>query len=118
MMKKIFSSFVSLAIYSICFGQKADTAICPIIFPKAITIGSNDFCIKSNCKINAIKIEIYNRWGVKVFNAEILDKLNCFNWDNTKCKKGAYYYIVKYNAINKNGESIDKKLNGYIELQD
>jgi len=47
---------------------------------------------KDNCENRFIKIEIYNRWGDRVFESESRD----FSWNPANCTDGVYFYSLEY----------------------
>lgn len=67
--------------------------------------------------VKDIDIEIFDRWGIKMFSTTNPD----INWDGTnqstkgKCPDGVYYYICKVHAIHYNGIKTFT-LKGDIEL--
>jgi gliding motility-associated-like protein len=70
------------------------------------------FEIKGKC-IKDFSIEIFNRWGTKVFESNEITE----SWDGTikgndKASEGTYYYIIK-TIISDNTEIIEK---GYVSL--
>ncbi len=62
--------------------------------------------------IQSLKIEVYSRWGTKVFKSEEID----FYWDGTfngtNVAEGVYFYIINY--VGTNDEQ--KQMNGSIHL--
>ncbi|EKB05834.1 MULTISPECIES: gliding motility-associated C-terminal domain-containing protein [Myroides] len=89
--------------------------------------GKNDYFIIDN--INRFPnntVEIYNRWGVKVFDTHNYDSAgNVFRGysdgrvtisKNEKLPTGAYFYIVTYEYKDKHGSRMIKK-SGYLQLE-
>lgn len=69
--------------------------------------------------VHRIELEVFNRWGGKVFETENPEIL----WDGTHFKTGAelpthvYYYVCKVFELNSNGsERVAQDLSGYIHL--
>jgi gliding motility-associated-like protein len=92
-------------------------------FPNYISInndGINDIFspIKIH-QINKIELEIYNRWGVLLYQTNELP----VKWDGTyglnnrKVSSGVYYYVCTYYYSSLNGE-ISEKINGFIQITD
>ena len=73
----------------------------------------NDYIDFSNLNLVEEIVDIYNRWGTKVFQSSV----NVTKWDGrdlkgNDCTEGVYYYVFHYSDfINK---EIDKK--GFIQL--
>ena len=47
---------------------------------------------KDNCQNKFVKIEIYNRWGDRVFESDSRD----FSWNPANCTDGVYFYSLEY----------------------
>lgn len=66
----------------------------------------------SNCPISKVEFVIFNRWGMKLFETNELNKF----WDGTYkselCPDGVYFYMIKY--IDEMGKQIE--LNGTVTL--
>ncbi len=89
--------------------------------------GENDyFIIKNIEKFPNNTVQVYNRWGVKVFDTD-----NYNTYDNVfrgysdgrvtvkkkdKLPTGTYFYIVNYEFTDKNGSRMIKK-SGYLHLE-
>ncbi len=93
-----------------------DTPITPVNIFTPNGDGLNDcffsaFQEPSNTTLeHCIKMEIYDRWGLKIFESSEESTVNCWNgmiMDHVKAKDGTYYYIAKW------GKTI---LKGYVEL--
>lgn len=75
--------------------------------------GTNDYIDFSNLNLTEEIVDIYSRWGNKVFQSSV----NVAKWDGrdlkgNDCTEGVYYYVFHYSEfINK---EIDKK--GFIQL--
>lgn len=75
--------------------------------------GTNDYIDFSSLNLVEEIVDIYNRWGTKVFQSSA----NVTKWDGrdmkgSDCSEGVYYYVFHYSEfINK---EIDKK--GFIQL--
>lgn len=91
--------------------------------------GKNDYFIIEN--INRYpnnKVEIYNRWGVRVYETTSYDNNNNNNVfrgysdgrvtvnKGSKLPTGTYFYIVAYEYSNENGSHMIKK-SGYLHLE-
>lgn len=75
--------------------------------------GINDFFFINNSGLSDFSIEIYNRWGVKVFTADAAN----IQWDGrttsgVELSDGTYYYILKAVSVT----SKDYSQNGFISL--
>jgi gliding motility-associated-like protein len=92
-------------------------------FPNYISLnndGINDFFIPTKIhQINKIELEIYNRWGVLLYQTNELP----IKWDGSyslnsrKVSAGVYYYVCTYYYSSLNGE-ISEKINGFIQISD
>ncbi|MGS4344354.1 gliding motility-associated C-terminal domain-containing protein [Myroides odoratus] len=86
----------------------------------------NDFFFIENIdKFPNNKLEIYNRWGVKIFEASGYDNVNhVFDGRSSKgaglrsgkLPTGTYYYILKY-MYEKDGRVDTVKKSGYLHLE-
>jgi gliding motility-associated-like protein len=70
---------------------------CELYVPTAFSPnddGLNDVFVTSFCEMNYFKLEIYNRWGTKLFESEDITK----GWDGTygneKVANGSYMWII------------------------
>lgn len=75
--------------------------------------GINDYFTIANSGLKEYKIEIYDRWGIKVFESESA----LFDWDGRSTSgvamsEGTYYYILKAISLN----SIDYSTAGFLSL--
>jgi gliding motility-associated-like protein len=75
------------------------------VIPNVITPngdGFNDKLMLKNMIINDFSLEIFNRWGQKVFNTD--DKF--FSWDASfnsgSLSAGTYFYLAKYYSVCRN----------------
>ena len=63
---------------------------------------NDQFKARISCELETYSLEIYNRWGIKVFKS-IQQKQA---WDGTRSdrflKDGIYYYVLRYKAPNRN----------------
>lgn len=92
-------------------------------FPNYISLnndGVNDFFTPTKIhQINKIELEIYNRWGILLYQTNELP----IKWDGSyslnsrKVTAGVYYYICTYYFTSLNGE-ISEKINGFIQISD
>ncbi len=89
--------------------------------------GANDYFLIDNIqKYPNNTVQIYNRWGVKVFETTAYDTTgNVFAGfsdgkgtinKNEKLPTGTYYYILTYEHIDANGSNMIKKA-GYLHLE-
>ncbi|MCC9043816.1 gliding motility-associated C-terminal domain-containing protein [Myroides sp. M-43] len=89
--------------------------------------GKNDYFIIDNItKFPNNTVEVYNRWGVKVYNTSNYDSAgNVFRGysdgrvtinKNEKLPSGTYYYIVNYEYKDAKGSRMIKK-SGYLQLE-
>jgi gliding motility-associated-like protein len=72
--------------------------------------GINDFIDFSKYQFSSLQLEIYNRWGLKVFES---DNPSCI-WKPTE-DDGTYYYVIQY-IINCGIEKQNKILKGFITI--
>ncbi|MBW3520137.1 gliding motility-associated C-terminal domain-containing protein [Flavobacterium sp. NKUCC04_CG] len=89
--------------------------------------GDNDYFVIENIqKYPNNTVEIYNRWGVKVFETKNYNSSgNVFKGvsegrvtvkKNDKLPTGTYYYILKYERVTKDGSHMETKV-GYLHLE-
>lgn len=89
--------------------------------------GANDYFLIDNIqKYPNNTVQIFNRWGVKVFETKAYDTTgNVFAGysdgkgtinKNEKLPTGTYYYILTYEHIDANGSNMIKKA-GYLHLE-
>jgi gliding motility-associated-like protein len=87
---------------------KKENCTCEPFIPNVFTPngdGQNDiFQVFANCEFEAFKMEVYDRWGSRLFVSENAST----GWDgfsrgqtNTS---GVYVYLIKYTASDKNGK--------------
>lgn len=99
---------------------------CPeIIFPNVFTPngdGSNDaFLPLSVNDIGEINIQIFNRWGTKVFESTSIEDFMTNGWDGTDissgqpCSDGVYFYVCQFTPQNYL-EPTTQEVNGFIHL--
>ncbi len=75
--------------------------------------GNNDFFAINKVGISSMDIEIFNRWGIKVFEAHTPDsKWDGYNTNGKTADDGTYYYIVKASGID--GQQYTEK--GFLTL--
>ena len=80
--------------------------------------GKNDFFKPfPYTSVEKIKIDIFNRWGISVFDTENPD----INWDgkdkntNVLCSDGVYYYVCDVYEIRLKG-LVKRRLSGVVYL--
>ncbi len=89
--------------------------------------GDNDYFIIENIqKYPNNTVEIYNRWGIKVFETKNYDSSgNVFRGvsegritvkKDDKLPTGTYYYILKYERVGQNGAQMETEV-GYLHLE-
>jgi hypothetical protein len=108
-------SYDSITIYS-------DTNHIHIVFPNIITPNGdniNDFIQFGNPLFNTLHIEIYNRWGRRIF---ISDDPECVWYPeedplavNETIDDGTVYYVAKY-SLSCGGETETKTTKGFITV--
>lgn len=101
-----------------CKASKTDTIVIPegIIIPNVFTPngdGQNDVFNITTSGVKNFSIEIFNRWGQKVFESNS----PMISWDGrtgagVMASDGTYYYILKASSMS--GQNWSK--NGYLEL--
>jgi hypothetical protein len=72
--------------------------------------GINDFIDFGKYQFSSLQLDIYNRWGLKVFES---NNPNCI-WRPTE-DDGTYYYVIQY-TINCGTETQNKTLKGFTTL--
>lgn len=90
-----------------------ETSLLDFTMPNIITPNNdniNDVLDFSKYQFSSLQLEIYNRWGNKVFEST---NPNCI-WKPTE-DDGAYYYILQY-IINCGTATQNKTLKGYITI--
>lgn len=89
---------------------------CSPFIPTAFTPnddGLNDiFTVKLNCTFSSYQLNIYNRWGEKIFSSNDISKGWDGNYDHTKMLSGSYIYFLNY----KTAEGILKTFRGFVVL--
>ena len=83
---------------------------CEVIVPTAFTPNNdfiNDqFISRISCELESYSLEIFNRWGEKIFQSSQQKQA----WDGTKdgknLKDGIYYYVLNYKALNESIKTI------------
>ncbi|MBF4470831.1 gliding motility-associated C-terminal domain-containing protein [Flavobacterium sp. HJJ] len=92
--------------------------------------GKNDYFQIENLEDNAcyknVKVEIYNRWGILVFERENYDNAgNAFRGrsegrttvnKNEGLPTGTYFYIISYDTVDGVGQTQNIKKDGYLYL--
>ncbi|NJN76918.1 MAG: gliding motility-associated C-terminal domain-containing protein [Saprospiraceae bacterium] len=87
------------------FGSKKENCTCEPFIPNVFTPnedGRNDiFQVFANCEFQDFRMEIYDRWGARLFTAN--DALD--GWDGTangsKLAPSVYIYRIEYTAADK-----------------
>jgi gliding motility-associated-like protein len=87
-----------------------------VIIPNVFTPdgdGINDLYFINSAGLKEYKLEIYDRWGLKVFSSETASE----KWDGrttagVPCTDGTYYFILKAVSVTKK----DYSTTGYIQL--
>ena len=70
-----------------------------------------------NYTISNYQCAIYDRWGIKVFEADnISNEWNGKNTSGLACPSGSYYYLIKLTQTNSKGSSEEKEFKGFVEL--
>jgi gliding motility-associated-like protein len=97
-------------------GSRIDSIIvteqckCEVSVPNMFTpnndLINDQFAPSISCTLEKYSIEIYSRWGEKVFNSS----QQSATWDGTKkgkaLKAGVYYYVLNYKAPNEKTHTI------------
>jgi len=93
-----------------------DTSQHIILYPNVLTPnqdGINDYIIFGNKLFSSLHLEIYNRWGKKLFES---DDTMCFWWpEEQSITDGTYYYIAQYRIDCNNGVET-KTSKGFITV--
>jgi len=87
---------------------------CKVSMPNAFTpnndLINDQFIARISCELEFYAIEIYNRWGGKVFESVQQKQA----WDGTingrKPKNGVYYYVLRYKTSNENVQTLKGSL--------
>ncbi len=86
-----------------CNPGPAASATCEVIIPNVMTIdgdGKNDiFAITNLSQFNNVVLEVYNRWGIKVYENSAYENFN--KWDGDKLSAGTYFYNLIINDTDK-----------------
>ncbi|MCF8368598.1 MAG: DNRLRE domain-containing protein [Bacteroidales bacterium] len=92
---------------------------CEMYIPAAFTPNGdsyNDYFYVDANSIQQFSIQIFNRWGEKVFISDDVD----FYWDGTNksnpCAEGTYFYIISYNCTNFTSQIKQSQRKGTITL--
>lgn len=99
---------------------KKENCTCEPFIPNVFTPnedGRNDiFQVFANCEIQEFRMEIYDRWGTRLYTAN--DALD--GWDGTangsKLAPSVYIYRIEYTAADKNGNPITTTKHGSFTL--
>jgi gliding motility-associated-like protein len=76
--------------------------------------GVNDLFLVTGAGISDFSMEIYDRWGIKLFTSQLLDEgWNGRTMGGAPAAAGSYYYIIKLKNVN-TGEN--KVYQGYLML--
>ena len=100
-----------------CIGDDSIKVIFPfcisdISIPNVFTPNGDEindyFDIKGACENNTYLLQIYDRWGIKMFTSEYRN----LSWDGRttsgmKATEGVYYYVLKMD---------DKYYSGFVQL--
>jgi len=104
------SGLITLSIINQC-GTTSDSLVlktedcnCSVLLPTVFTPNNDfindEFTPRISCELETYSVEIYNRWGDKVFQSTQQKRA----WDGTndgnKLKDGVYFYVLKYNVLN------------------
>jgi gliding motility-associated-like protein len=94
----------------------SDTGHHSIIFPNVVTPngdGINDYVSFTDRHLSSLHVEIYNRWGRKIFES---DDTNAY-WqpDDTNSVDGTYYYLAQY-QLECTGSVVADKVKGFITV--
>lgn len=89
----------------------ADTVVnCPLFVPNAFSPngdGSNDlFRAESNCPFTFYSLQVFNRWGEKVFQTNNPATAWSGEYRNQRCPVGVYVYNLQYRFAGDQGKSI------------
>lgn len=87
----------------------------PNVFTPANQDGMNDLFYVIGRGLEAYEVEIYNRWGTKVYECgPVVDPIDC-GWDGENHPEGTYYYLIRVKDYQ--GEDVDRDdLHGYVTL--
>lgn len=91
----------------------ADT--CSFVLPNVFTAGSYErIHFSTNCNCIEFKIEIYNRWGEKMYTQESLNNFE-IGWNVDHAEAGTYVWMIIAKFI-ANSEVFEVKKTGTISV--
>ena len=116
-MRNFFALFILLILSAVSIAQKTSADSCTIQLSSSLSLKLKDtlklFC---ECPIEKFNIEIYNRWGQKVFESNVIQRPNYILWNYSKEKEGVYVWMIKYTAYFRGNYPIIKQKTGYVTL--
>ncbi len=116
-MKNVILVSVLLIVSTCSFAQSTTIDSCSGKWPESLSVKSGDSLkLSCDCPIVNFHIEIYDRWGQKVFESAALLKSNYIDWDYSKSKPAAYFFIINYTAKFKGIHKVRKKYSGYTTI--
>ena len=115
------SGLYSLTLSNKCGTKNDDILVrkgtCEIYVPNAFTPNNDNkndiFRAYYGENISNFKLQIYNRWGLQVFETNDILKGWDGNVNGRKQPQGAYVWIIKYKTLTNNSE---QKMNGTVSL--
>ena len=107
--------FVSLSF----LGQNANdihkSDSCFIKVPDSLSVNAEDkrWQISCDCAISDFQITVYDRWGEKKYESDVLDNSRIIPWEYWTLKTATYLWKIEYRAEYKGG-IIKKKQSGRV----
>lgn len=100
-------------------GQNPNNALksdsCFIRVPDSLSVNAEDkrWQISCDCPISDFQITVYDRWGEKKYESNMLDSSRNIAWDYRTFKTATYFWKIEYQAEYK-GSIIKKKQSGRV----
>jgi gliding motility-associated-like protein len=110
----------------VCFQPCVDLQLPNIFTPnndgkndvfKPVSNLGGDCNVGTNFNVDNFHIDIFDRYGLKVFETDDTK----IDWDgnnmmNKPCAEGVYYYVCTFEKLDENGQIIEGKFKGFVHL--